>query len=104
MTATSQEICDKTAECKWESHSTNPPVNEPTEYRCKAADTTNPGFVVVDEYCMTVTTKDSCYESGPNGEKCAWKAVQPVYQGPYPLFYRAFCHPIEVTGTKMTKD
>jgi hypothetical protein len=25
---------------------------------------------------MTVLEKDSCYESGPNGQKCEWKSVK----------------------------
>jgi len=48
--------------------------NQP-EFHCTAEDKTNAGATVVDEYCMTVLLKDTCYEAGPNGEKCIWEST-----------------------------
>jgi hypothetical protein len=60
--------------------------------------------------CNGLVNKEACYDTAFQG-KCEWAQVGTTKPpttdpstGPTPLFTKEFCHPIEVAGTKMTKD
>jgi len=42
-------------------------------YCCAGIETTNPGYMVVDEYCMTLKDAQNCVKPGPANQVCLWK-------------------------------